>query len=142
MDRDKPDFSLLNHTADLGITVRGTSLKDLFEGAAKSMMHIMVRGKPAEKTKTIKLSVPGEDLADLMVRWMGEILYLFEGEKEIVINVEIDSISPSHLEATVDTVPFYPNRHEILCEIKAVTYHQIEVAEKAGRWEARIIFDL
>ncbi len=142
MDSHKPNFTLLDHTADLGIIVRGTDLTNLFEGAAQSMIQIMVRAKPAKKTKALKLTVSGEDLADLMVRWLGEILYLFEGENEVVTAVHIDSISPSHLDASLETVPFDLDLHEMLCEIKAVTYHQIEVAEKNNHWEARIIFDL
>ena len=142
MGSDKLNFSLLNHTADLGIIVHGANLKNLFEVAALSMMHIMVRAKPSVETEVVKLSVTGEDLADLMVRWLGEILYLLEGEYILVISARIDFISPSQLDATIETVPFDSNLHEILCEIKAVTYHQIEVAEKNDHWEARIIFDL
>jgi len=142
MDSDKPNFILLDHTADLGIMVRGTDLYNLFERAAKSMMQVMVKSKPSRKTNSTKLSVDGEDLAELMVRWLGEILYLFEGEKEVVTDVGIDSISPSHLDATLETVSFDPNLHEILREIKAVTFHQIEVVEKGDYWETRIIFDL
>ena len=142
MDSKKPDFTLLNHTVDLGIIVRGTNLRTLFEVAAKSMMYIMVKGKPVDTTKTFNLSVEGYDLADLMVRWLGEILYLFEGEHELVTGVEITSVSHSHLDATLETVSFDTNLHEILCEIKAVTFHQIEVVKKDDHWEARIIFDL
>ena len=142
MDSEKPDFSILDHTSDLGITVRGPNLKKLFEWAAKSMTQIMVSSEPSLEPKVVEISIPGTDLADLMVRWLGEILYLFAGEKEVVTDIEIDSIIPSHLHATLTTVPFDPNLHEILYEIKAVTYHQIEVTEKANNWEARIIFDL
>ncbi len=142
MDSKKPDFTLLDHTADLGIIVRGRNLRNLFEVAAKSMMYIMVKGNPADTTKTLKLSVEGYDLADLMVRWLGEILYLFEGEHELVTGVKITSVSHSHLDATLETVSFDTNLHEILCEIKAVTFHQIEVVKKDEHWETRIIFDL
>lgn len=142
MDSKKPDFTLLDHTADLGIIVGGRNLRTLFEVAAKSMMYIMVKGKPADTTKTFNLSVEGYDLADLMVRWLGEILYLFEGEHELVSGVEITSVSHSHLDATLETVSFDTNLHEILCEIKAVTFHQIEVVKKDDHWETRIIFDL
>ena len=142
MQSDKPDFSFLDHTADLRIVARGTDLKNLFEGAARSMMQIMVRGRSDERTGAIRLAVTGEDLSDLMVRWLGEILYLFEGEKQVVMDVGVDFISPSRLDATLKTVPLDPNLHEILCEIKAVTYHQIQVAEKGDRWEARVVFDL
>lgn len=142
MDSNNPDFSLLDHTADLGITVRGADLKNLFEAAAISMMQVMVRRRRDDSPSPTKLSVAGEDLADLMVRWLGEVLYLFQGKKQVLTNIVIDSIFPTRLDATLETVAFDPNQHEILCEIKAVTYHQIEVVEKDELWEARIIFDL
>jgi SHS2 domain-containing protein len=143
MDSGKPDFSLLDHTADMGILVRGINLKNLFEEAAKSMMYIMLTQTPGLKaTHAVKVSIKGADLPDLMVRWLGEILYLFEGEKTVVTDTFVSAIFPSRLEAKLQTIPFDPAFHEILREIKAVTYHQIEVEEKDDRWEARIIFDL
>jgi len=138
----KPDFTLLDHTADLGIRVCGRDLRTLFEVAAKSMMYVMIKGKPAKSTKIINLSVEGYDLPDLMVRWLGEILYLFEGEHKLVTGVDVNAVSHSRVDATLETVSFNANLHEILCEIKAVTFHQIEVVKKDNRWEARIIFDL
>jgi SHS2 domain-containing protein len=142
MQSNRPEYSIIDHTADLGIIVRGAGIRDLFEEAARSLTHLMVRANPAKGTTTVKLSVTGCDSADLMVRWLGEILYLLEVENRVVIHMGIDSISPSRLNATLKTVPFDPNTDEILYEIKAVTYHQIEVAEKGDHWEARIIFDL
>ena len=142
MDFTESDFIVLDHTADLGIMVRGADIKDLFERAALAMMKIMVSSKSAEKSRNHKLSLDGEDLAELMVHWLGEILYLFHGEKKVVTRLEIDSISLSHLDATLETVSFSTDLHEVLCEIKAVTFHQIEVAEKGDQWEAKVIFDL
>jgi len=142
MDWDRPEFTLLDHTADLGIIVGGPDLKCLFKSAASAMMHIMVNIDPVKRIETAKLSVSGHDLADLLVRWLGEIHYLFVGENRVVTNAQIAFLSPSDLDALLEIVPFDPSRHHVLCEIKAVTYHQIEVTKKAGVWEARIIFDL
>jgi SHS2 domain-containing protein len=142
MKSNKPDYSVIDHTADLGITVRGTDMKGLFEEAARSITHLMVRADPVKGTATVKLSVTGCDSADLMVRWLGEILYLLKGDNKVVIHMGIDFISSSRLDATLQTVTFDPITDEILHDIKAVTYHQIEVAEKPDHWEARIIFDL
>ncbi len=142
MSTTAPDYTLLDHTADLGIRVRGTDLKDLFESAGRALMHLMVRGKIPSKTTSMKISISGEDLADLMVRWLGEILYLFAGENLVVTSIRIGSISSAHLAATLETAPLEPEVHEILSEIKAVTYHQIEVTETADGWEAIVIFDV
>jgi SHS2 domain-containing protein len=142
VDNDKLDFSVLDHTADLRIRIRGKDLRDLFEKAAKSMTHVMVKGVSPENADTLELSVPGTDVSDLMVRWLGEILYLFEGEHQVVTAVKINTISPTYLDATLKTVPFDLNLHEVLCEVKAVTYHQIEVVQEDDRWETRVTLDL
>jgi len=138
----RPHFDFLNHTADLGIRVRSENPKALFEDAVKSMMQIMLGGRSAVKPKTSRLSAHGSDQAELLVVWLGEILYLFHGEKRITTDVRIDSISQQSLKATIESVPFDTKCHEILCEIKAVTFHQIEVARKDLYWEAIIIFDV
>ena len=137
-----PEYILLDHTADLGIKVFGHDLKDLFEGAAMSLMSLMVKHDPPLKTASMRISVAGGDLADLMVRFLGEILYILDGEYLVVTSVTVDSVSPSRVEATLETVPFDPQIHESVHEIKAVTYHQIEVASKGDRWEASVIFDI
>ncbi len=131
--------------------VRATSLEGLFEAAALSMIHIMLKFDTTNHATKSPLSAEGQDLEDLMVRWLGEVLYLFEGEKMIPVDVDvmrISSTSGSHahpdinVEAMVSTIPFDPQVHELLCEIKAVTYHQIEVRQKNSHWETRVIFDL
>ena len=141
MDLTGKTFTLLDHTADLGMAVTGTDLRDLFEKAALSMMEIMIRTGP-EKGTPLGLSVNGADYADLMVRWLGEVLYLFQGEGRVVIRVQVSSVTQTRVDATLETVPFDPDKHELLAEIKAVTYHDVQVVRKGGRWRTTIIFDL
>jgi len=138
----RPDYTLLDHTADLGIRISGIDLKDLFENAGRALMHLMISFEPPEKTSSVKISLSGEDLEDLMVRWLGELLYLFEGENLVVTSVYIDSISQHGLRATLKTIPFDPLTQQTFSEIKAVTYHQIQVADKGTFWEAKVIFDV
>ncbi len=142
-------FEILDHTADLGIAVTGEDLTNLFQNAAHAITRIMLDikserpGSPREVSVTREVSVKGTDLADLMVRWLGEILFLFEGDNLVVTRTKIRGITPNRLDAIIETIPFRSSLHELLTEIKAVTYHQIRVKQdKRGRWNARIIFDL
>jgi SHS2 domain-containing protein len=136
-----PDYTFFDHTADLGIIVRGEDLKDLFETAAKALMHLMIGGESQAKTSDTSITVSGQDLPDLLVRWLGEILYLFEGEGRVITSIHIDYLSPARLDAVLKTVTFDPTFHEIMSEIKAVTFHQAQVIEKGSFWEAKVIFD-
>ena len=136
------EFRFLEHTADLGIVVRAENRDTLFQGAAHAMMQIMLEGRSRMPARSIDLSLTGSDPADLLVRWLSEILYLVEVERLVVIDAAVAFPAPNRLRATLKVVPFDPAQHEILREIKAVTYHQLKVAQKDAGWEATIIFDL
>lgn len=135
-------YQIIDHTADLGIIVKGPDVKSLFIRAAQAMTDLMVRGDIRDKTAIRDILVEGEDFPDLMVRWLGEILYLFEGENLMVHSIEIKSISPIQLKSTLSLSSFEPEYHQVLREIKAVTYHQISVDKSDDGWEARVIFDI
>ena len=135
-------YEIIDHTADLGIIVKGPDVKSLFILAAQAMTDLMVEGEIRDKTAIRDILVEGEDFPDLMVRWLGEILYLFEGENLMVHSIEIKSISPIQLKSTLSLSSFEPEYHQVLREIKAVTYHQISVDKSDDGWEARVIFDI
>ena len=142
MNSKYPSYEIIDHTADLGIVVKGGNIKELFVNAANAMNDLMVKADVREKGAKRKLIVEGEDFPDLMVRWLSEILYLFDGERIMVGAIEIGSINPTRLQSTLSGISLKKCRHEILREIKAVTYHQIAVEETAEGWEARVIFDI
>jgi SHS2 domain-containing protein len=142
MPLTRPDYIILNHTADLGVEIKGVSLIDLFKNAGMSLLYIMFGTSQVEGTQHKEISIQGNDLADLMVRYLSELLYLFEGEKLVVDLINIEFISPKKLRGSLRLSPFDPSSHKIIREIKAVTYHQIEVTDRNGLWTARVIFDL
>lgn len=142
MREQELNYTVLDHTADLGMVVRAKTLEGLFEAAALSMIHIMLKVEKISSSIISPLSIEGQDLPDLMVRWLGEILYLFEAERLIIVDANVQNLSKHGLEATVFAIPFQPQVHEVFCEIKAVTYHQVEVKKNNSHWETRVIFDL
>ena len=142
MDATDLNYQIIDHTADLGIVVKGVDAKDVFVRAAYAMTDLIVKADMSKKGTKKKISVEGGDFPDLMVRWLGEILYLFNGEHLVVSGIEISSIRPIRLQSTLTVVPLKRGHHEILREIKAVTYHQISVQRLDDDWEARIIFDI
>ena len=142
MSMTTPNYRLLDHTADLGIIVTGSTLKTLFENAAGALTQLMLTAADPVKTSSLQISVTADDPADLMVRWLGEILYLFEGDNLVVTSSDVSTMTSSRLKATLQIVPYDPAIHEIQHEIKAVTYHQIKVVQTGDLWEARIIFDV
>jgi len=135
-------YRLIDHTADFGIHVFGSDLKDLFSNAALAMFDQITIVKDLQPGKELKIHLTGSDWPDLMINWLRELLYLWTGKELLVKHVDIQTLSEYNLTATLKIDPYKPDYHVITNDIKAVTYHQIQVNQVAKGWESRIIFDV
>jgi SHS2 domain-containing protein len=135
-------YTLIDHTADFGIHVYGSDSKELFANAAWALFDLITEIDKLAGLDSCPIEVSGDDWSDLMVNWLREMLYLWNGKELLVKNARILSLSETELTATVEFDLFNPGRHMINTEIKAVTYHQIQVNSSPSGWEAMIIFDI
>jgi len=135
-------YKLIDHTADFGIEVKGTDQKDLFNNTALAMFDLITNSSTLVGKSEYNLHVLGLDMCDLMVNWLRELLYFWNGKQMLIKEVDLLSISEKELSAIVTYDVFDPDIHKIENEIKAVTYHQMKVSKTADGWEARVIFDV
>ena len=136
-------YKLIDHTADLGIEVTGRTKRELFTKAALSLMDIVVEGKGTPVGRKEKaLTVEGSDPADLLINFLREILYLFNGEALIIGTCEITKCGNKTLDARLWLEPCDKKKHVMKTEIKAVTYHGLSVERTKSGWKAKIIFDV
>jgi len=138
------EYSIVNHTADLGVWIKASTLEQLFEDAGKILMEISLgESFIFEENYEIKeFEIEGSDLVDLMVRWLGELLYILDGERFIFCRTKDIQITDGKFHAWAYFVPFKEELHNIETYIKAVTYHQAKVEKKDAWWEAFLIFDV
>jgi len=135
-------YTLIDHTADFGIHVFGKDEKSLFENAGLALFELMVdAGNPGECSRRM-VNVEGSDWPDLMVNWLRELLYLWTGRENILRSIEVAELTPFRISARIVVESFHKDRHTVLNEIKAVTYHQIQAGPENDHWEAKIIFDV
>lgn len=142
MDRPDVNYHLIDHTADFGIHVFGADPGTLFVNAALATIEQVTDLSNIQASQSVAVSVDGADWPDLMVNWLREVLYLWNGREMLPARVVIENISERHLNARLDVEAFVPGRHFIRQEIKAVTYHQIRVDTGPDGWESKIIFDI
>lgn len=135
-------MEFIDHPADVGIIVKADTKKQLFEEAANAMVSIIADIDLIEVSVEKEIEVSDMDLPGLMVSWLEELLYLFEVEEMLFCGFQIQTMDNQLLRAIARGEVYDPDKHELLSEIKAVTYHELEVSQKNDHWEARIIFDL
>ncbi len=135
-------YKIIDHTADLGVHIFGRSIKELFENAAFAVFDIITDIDKVEPAKEELVIIEGMDFSDLMVNWLREILFFFNGRDLLIKQARMVKIGHHRIKAKVFYDNFDPERHIIFNEIKAVTYHDIDVSESDGTWKAHVIFDL
>ena len=138
----KKKYKLIDHTADFGIQVFGADSQELFTNAALALFDVITETDMLKSLDSCNITASGEDWSDLMVNWLREILYLWNGKEMLVKAVQILSLSEKKISAKIYFDAYMPDRHIINTEIKAVTYHQIQVKSCPSGWEARVIFDI
>ena len=135
-------YEVIDHTADFGIRVFGSDVKDLFANAALALFDLITDINSLKGLDEHKVHITGDDWPDTMVNWLRELLYLWTCKEMLVKTTDIFYLKEFELAAKVKFEPYDPDRHEIRNEIKAVAYHQIQVEKGPFGWESKIIFDV
>jgi len=144
------DFELLSHTADIKLRVYGATKKELFRHAVIGMfqsIHPKIVGCHEQNGRVICQNLPikrevhitSSDELALLVDFLSEALYLSDVHDEAHLDAEIHEMRDYALRATLLGAPIQGFDG---VEIKAVTYHDLEIKQVDGEWQADIVFDI
>lgn len=147
MDRTDPDWlQEIDHTGDIGIRVTAASLTHLFERAALGMFWVLTEPESVHPTGSTTIRVEGRDLEALMVQWLSELNYRHTVDRALYGAFDVEAIEETDdgasLTATARGEPIDPARHTVHTEIKAITFHGLDVHRTDHGWAVQVIFDM
>ena len=129
----------LAHTAEVGLRLRAGSPEALFACAARGMfglLHTQATTTRLENNRVV--AIESIDRESLLVDWLNELLFLY-ATTGALYECEVARWSPTYMEAILTgCTPQTPPS----MEIKAVTHHQVRVAEIDQEWVAEVYFDI
>ncbi len=135
-------YKLLNHTADIGIEVWGKTKKELFANTVEAMFDLMVDFAGVNSVNEKVVTVKGADIEDLLVNFLREALYLYNGERWLVKKCKILELTAGQIVAQLQGEPYDSDKHRLKKEIKAITYHGLSVKKTVQGWKAKVILDV
>ncbi|MGB6606695.1 MAG: archease [Atribacterota bacterium] len=138
-------FEILEHTADIGIAAYGKTRKEVFINAAKGMFEIIAgENKNPKENFYDKIKLEADNLEGLLFAWLNELLYISETRLVILNKFHIKELSDFQIKAEIEGMKINPPSIKIEKEIKAATYHRLEIKkdEESGLWRAQVIFDI
>lgn len=131
----------VEHTADLAVRAWAPDLAGLIEQAARGMLELLVEA-PAEADGCAEVTAEGQDAEELLVDCLREILALWTVERRLPVSVAVTELSDRRVVCEVGVVEPAKGGLAPDEEIKAVTYHGVEIVRTEGRLEVTVVFDV
>ncbi len=139
-------YRLLPHMADAFVEVQAPTLAGVFEEAAFAMFDIMTDPTAIERSFVDQFEVTSHDEISLFHDWLEQLLLKFDLDGKVYSVFHVEKIDPQNgnlcLAAKAQGGLFERGRHPAKVEIKAVTYHRMEVRATPEGYVARYILDL
>ena len=150
-ERNVP-FRELDHTADLRVEIQGKDEQELFRNAVESLYLLLGLQAVSDRRDAIipaeKLEIQGQDPEEALVGLLGELLYRATAERQR-LNLQELSVRRGE-EGEEGCRVDVRGGWEMLTddemagqrEIKAVTYHDVQIRRTKRGWAARVVMDL
>ena len=133
-------YEILDHPADLKIRAFGKNLSEVFVNMALGLASQQIKDAESKKTdgQYQKIAIKSDNVQSLFIDWLNEILYQGETSQKVYLDFKVLNFSETKIEAEIAGVPV----EEKLIEIKAATYHSLEIKKVDEHWVAVAIFDI
>ena len=135
MDR----YILIDHTADMMVKAFGKTLEECFANAAYALFDQTVDLSGIGTSEETDVRVSGIDDEDRLYSFLSEMLFIEDADnlilREFEVSFEGDDVVCHARGETLDR-----SRHRIRSEIKAVTYHMMEVDRETP--SVTVLFDV
>lgn len=134
-------YEVIEHTADIGLKIYGRDLKELFINAVTGLLSLIVDLNRVDSSAEIEVKIEEDNREELLVSWLNEFIFQFSARSFITKEINIRDIADNKVMAKIKGETIDLSKHKILSEIKAATYHELEIKEVEGGLQARVIFD-
>lgn len=135
-------FTILPHTADVGLRVEAEEINALFEEAGRGLFSLIVSNLEEVRSQRWKeIAIEGKDMEYLFFDFLNELLFIFESEGLLLREFDV-SVGPRGLQAIAGGEKIDRERHRMAHEVKAITYHGLMVKKIERGWVAEVIVDI
>ena len=139
------NYKFMDHTADIACEVTGDTLEELFIGSVAAWSCSVVEETKYSKGKIKKFKLKASSKEQLLVDLINELnfeLFTRNWLFNLVRMLEIKQENKSWILSTeIEGMPLSKDI-EIKQEIKAITFHQMNIEKTENKYHTFIVFDI
>jgi SHS2 domain-containing protein len=133
--------------ADAAFEASGDTLEEVFEAATQAVIELMADPETVSSDWHQDVVLVEEDVPSLLFEWLSHLVFLKDAQSVVFQKAPMtvcydQTFKRWTLKGTVIGEHINQSRQTLRSDIKAVTKHQYSLAEKDGRWVARVVLDL
>ena len=132
-------YQLLEHTADICIEAYGKDINEIFENSAYALFDQIVDVGTVRKKGTETITLRARSQESLLVDYLSELIFISSTMRLLFCNFSV-RVNGLELSSTVMGEKIDRRRHVLKDDVKAVTYHMLELNIERGY--ARFIIDV
>jgi SHS2 domain-containing protein len=136
-------YEFFDVTADVGYKAYGETLEESFENAALALFEVITDTVKVKCIVERKIIIESEDLYALLFDWLSELIFLHDSEFLVFSKFKVEIVKNKknyNLNAVICGEAFDPMIHESREDVKAATYHLMDIKEENG-YMLQIILD-
>lgn len=122
-------FEYFDVTADIGFKAYGENLSEAFENAGLAIFNIISNTCDVKPSKEISFEITSQDNVAMLYDFLEELLFYHEVEFMLFSEFDVEIYENFRLKATIKGESFDFSKHERKSEIKAITFHKMEVSD-------------
>ena len=138
----QPSYEFFDHTADMGIRVRAATMAELLMPAAEGLYSAIGELVAVSDESSMRFEFQGDDPSVMLRDFLTELLILFERDQRCLVAVVDAAFTESRLTVTAKTAPVDLERSAFHREVKAITYHELNIRTIPEGYEATFIVDI
>lgn len=130
--------------ADVAFEATGSTLEELFESAGLAVTKTQIENLDTIKhTESLKIKLNAETFEQLLHDFLQEIIF-YKDAKLLLFNKYSIKINENHckLEAVLLGEKIDMSRHELLVDVKAITWHYFSLKKNNDKWIATVVVDV
>jgi len=139
-------FEWIDHPADTGFRAYGQTLEESFENAGLALTEIYADSERVTPEQEVEISLSSEDLKALLYDWLDELIYLHDGKDFIASEFSLDEIlefeKGYELSGVVRGEEYDSDKHGQRTEVKAMTYHMMEIEKEGDLFSVQVVVDI
>lgn len=133
-------FRFLEHPADIRFECCGKTAQELFESAAQALYAVALRSHRYAEEISRDILLQADGWEDLLIRWLQELIYLLDTERFVATRFAFKKIHDTGLHVHASGYLCQPCERER--EVKAATYHGLQLARDGDGLRAELVLDL